>query len=166
MSSVNKVILVGRLGADPEMRHTQNGQPVCNLSVATSERWTGQDGQKNERTEWHRVSVFGKTAENCGRYLAKGRQVYIEGRIQSREYQDKDGNQRKAWEVVAQHVTFLAGGDNGHQAPRGQAPQQGGGWGQPAPQQQAPQAQGAWGQAPQQSAPQQGSDFTQDPIPF
>ena len=87
MSSVNRVILVGHLGADPEMRYTQGGQAVCNLRVATSESWTDKDGNKQERTEWHGIAVWGKQAEFCGNYLSKGRQVYIEGSI---EYSKSD----------------------------------------------------------------------------
>ena len=95
MSSVNKVILIGHLGADPELRDA-GGQKVANLRLATSESWTDKGGQKQERTEWHRVTVWGKQAEFCGQYLSKGRQVYIEGRIKSKEYTDKDGN-RRSW---------------------------------------------------------------------
>lgn len=117
MASVNKVILIGNLGADPEVRYTQNGGAVANLSVATNERWTDRDGNPQERTEWHNVTVWGKTAEHCGQYLSKGRSVYVEGRIQSRTYTDRDGNERKVWDVVAQQVTFL-GGDGGGQGNR------------------------------------------------
>jgi single-strand DNA-binding protein len=107
MASVNKVILVGNLGADPEVRYTQGGQAVTELRMATSEQWTDKDGQRQERTEWHAVSVWGKTAELCGQYLAKGRKVYVEGRLESREYTDKEGIKRKVWEVRADKVTFL-----------------------------------------------------------
>ena len=103
MSSVNKVILVGRLGADPEIRYTQSGQPVGSLRLATSENWTDRDGNRQERTEWHSVTVWGKQAELCGQYLAKGRQAYIEGRLQMREYTDREGVNRRAWDVVANH---------------------------------------------------------------
>jgi single-strand DNA-binding protein len=88
---VNKVILIGHLGADPDMRYTPSGAGVCELRVATSESWKDKNGQRQERTEWHRVVVWGKTAEICAKYLAKGRQVYIEGRIQTRSYDDKEG---------------------------------------------------------------------------
>ena len=87
---VNKVILVGHLGADPDMRYTPSGQGVCELRVATSESWNDKNGQRQERTEWHRVVVWGKRAEVCSKYLSKGRQVYIEGRIQTRNYDDKE----------------------------------------------------------------------------
>lgn len=113
MASVNKAILVGRLGADPELTQTSTGTPVCNLSVATNENWTDKSGQKQERTEWHRVVVFGRQAENCGRYLEKGRQVYLEGRIQTRKWQDRDNNTKYTTEIVAQIVQFLSGGGSG-----------------------------------------------------
>jgi len=109
MASVNKVILIGNLGADPEVRYTQGGQAVTELRMATSEQWTDKDGQRQERTEWHAVSVWGKTAELCGQHLAKGRSVYVEGRLESREYTDKEGVKRKVWEVRADKVTFLGG---------------------------------------------------------
>jgi single-strand DNA-binding protein len=107
---VNKVILVGNLGADPDMRYTPSGQGVCELRVATSESWNDKNGQRQERTEWHRVVVWGKRAEICSKYLSKGRQVYVEGRIQTRSYDDKDGNKRYITEVIAQDVQFLGGG--------------------------------------------------------
>ncbi len=110
MSSVNRIIIVGHLGADPEMRYTQGGQAVCNMRVATSESWTDREGQKQERTEWHSISVWGKQAEFCGQYLSKGRQVYIEGRLQTREYVDKEGVNRKVWEIQADRVNALGGG--------------------------------------------------------
>jgi single-strand DNA-binding protein len=107
--SVNKVILVGNLGANPEMRYTQGGQPVANLRLATTERWTDKSGQKQETTEWHRVVCFGKLAEICGQYLSKGRQVYIEGRIQTRQWQDQQGQKRYTTEIVAQNMQMLGG---------------------------------------------------------
>jgi single-strand DNA-binding protein len=110
--SVNKVILVGRLGQNPEIRYTPAGAAVANFSVATNETWMDKSGQKQERTEWHRIVVWGKTAENCGQYLAKGRQVYVEGRLQTRQWQDKDGQTKYSTEVQAQTVQFLGGGAN------------------------------------------------------
>ena len=107
MSSVNKVILVGNLGRDPELRYTQGGQSVCNFSIATSENWTDKSGEKQERTEWHRVVVWGKPAENAAQYLTKGRSVYVEGRIQTNEWEDKEGNKRETKEIVAQSVQYL-----------------------------------------------------------
>ena len=117
---VNKVILVGNLGKDPEVRFTQNGRAVARFPVATSERWTDQDGNRQERTEWHNVVVWGKQAETCGQYLAKGRQVFVEGSIRSRQYDDKDGNKRYITEVIARDVRFLGGGGRG--APEGGVP--------------------------------------------
>lgn len=111
--SVNKAIIVGNLGADPEVRYTQSGTPVANMRIATNERWTDKGGQQQERTEWHRIVVFGNQAENCGKYLSKGRQVYIEGRIQTNEWTDNDGNKRYTTEIVAQTVQFLSGGSGG-----------------------------------------------------
>lgn len=110
MASVNKVILIGNLGRDPELRYTKSGQAVANFSLATNERWKDKDGQSQERTEWHRIVTWGKTAELCAQYLAKGRTTYLEGRLQTREYEDKDGIKRYTTEVVAQNVTFLGGG--------------------------------------------------------
>jgi single-strand DNA-binding protein len=107
--SVNKVILVGHLGADPEIRYTQGGAPVANLRIATNENWTNKNGQKEERTEWHRVVVWSKLAELAGQYLTKGRQVYIEGRLQTRSWDDKEGNKRYATEIVATNIQFLGG---------------------------------------------------------
>lgn len=113
---VNKVILVGNLGKDPEVRFTPNGRALAKFPVATSERWTDQDGNKQERTEWHNVVVWGKQAETCGQYLSKGRQVFVEGSIRSRQYDDKDGNKRYITEIVARDVRFLGGGAAGRGA--------------------------------------------------
>ena len=110
-AGVNKVILVGHLGADPDMRYTPSGQGVCELRVATSESWNDKNGQRQERTEWHRVVVWGKRAEVCAKYLAKGRQVYVEGRIQTRSYDDKEGVKRYMTEVIANDVQFLGSGN-------------------------------------------------------
>jgi single-strand DNA-binding protein len=110
MSGVNKVIIVGRLGADPEMKSVGSGQNVARLSIATSESWTGKDGQKQERTEWHRVVVWGRQAENCAKHLSKGRQVYVEGRLQTRSWEDQQGQKRYATEIVANNVQFLGSG--------------------------------------------------------
>jgi single-strand DNA-binding protein len=108
--SVNKAILVGRLGQNPEVRYTPSGAAVGNFSVATNEAWTDKQGQKQERTEWHRVVVWGKLAELCSQYLTKGRQVYVEGRLQTRQWQDKDGQTKYTTEIQAQTVQFLGGG--------------------------------------------------------
>jgi single-strand DNA-binding protein len=108
-SGVNKVIILGRLGSDPEVRYTPNGGAVANFNMATNESWTDKSGQKQEKTEWHRIVVWGKIAELCGQYLSKGRQAYIEGRLQTREWTDKEGGKRYTTEVVAQTVQFLGG---------------------------------------------------------
>jgi single-strand DNA-binding protein len=105
--SVNKVMLIGRLGQNPELRYTQSGQPVCNFSLATSENWKDKGGQKQEHTEWHKIVVWGKLAEVCTQYLQKGRQAFIEGRIQTRQWQDQEGATRYTTEVLAQQVQFL-----------------------------------------------------------
>ncbi len=126
MASVNKVILVGNLGRDPELRYTQSGQPVANFTLATNERWTGRDGQSQERTEWHRIVVWGKQAENAAHYLSKGRPVYIEGRIQTREWEDKEGQKRQTTEIVAQTVQFLGGRGGGPDAGPGPGGDSGG----------------------------------------
>ncbi|WP_064601744.1 single-stranded DNA-binding protein [Photobacterium sp. J15] len=175
---VNKVILVGNLGNDPEIRYMPNGGAVANITVATSESWRDKaTGEQREKTEWHRVAIFGKLAEVAGEYLRKGSQVYIEGQLQTRKWQDQNGQDRFTTEVVVQGFNGTMqmlggrqGGGQGMGAPMGG--QQQGGWGQPqqpaaAPQQNfAPQQQQ---QAPQQSAPQQYNeppmDFDDD-IPF
>src|SRR5438045_2358159 len=108
---VNKVILVGNLGADPEVRFTPSGQAVANFRIATSESWNDKNGQKQERTEWHRIVVWGKLGELCGEYLAKGRQCFVEGRLQTREWTDKENRKQYTTEVVAQNVVFLGGRD-------------------------------------------------------
>lgn len=110
MAGVNKVIIVGRLGGDPEVRYTANQQAVAKFNVATSEAWKDKQGQKQERTEWHRVIVWGKLAEICGQHLAKGRQVYVEGRLQTRQWEDKQGQKRYTTEINANTVQFLGAG--------------------------------------------------------
>ncbi|RTL23623.1 MAG: single-stranded DNA-binding protein [Rhodocyclaceae bacterium] len=175
VAGVNKVILIGNLGADPELRQTQGG-PVCNMRVATTERWTNQDGQKQERTEWHNVVVWGRMAENCQRYLAKGRPVYVEGRLQSRTYNDQEGKERRTWDVQAQTIQFLGGGPGGEDAGNeggggrssggnqrgggGGGGSQGGGWGGPP----AGGGGGGWG-GPKGGGADPGFD-DDDPIPF
>ena len=109
MSGVNKVIIVGRLGADPEVKEISPTATVAKLSVATSENWTDKEGQKQERTEWHRVVVWGKLAELAGKYLSKGRQVYLEGRLQTRSWEDPQGQKRYTTEIVANTLQFLGG---------------------------------------------------------
>jgi single-strand DNA-binding protein len=110
MASVNKAIILGNLGKDPELRHTQGGKAVCTLRVATNEVWTDQAGERKERTEWHTIVVWGRQAENCNQYLKKGRSVYVEGRLTTRKWQDKEGHDRYSTEVVADRVQFVGGG--------------------------------------------------------
>ena len=113
MGSVNKVILVGNLGRDAELRYTPGGAPVAKVSVATTEVWNDKSGQKQEKTEWHSVDIWGKQAESLSEYLVKGKQVYIEGRLQTREWTDKDGNKRKTTDIRADRVVLLGGGGGG-----------------------------------------------------
>ncbi len=105
--SVNKVILVGRLGRDPESRYTSSGQSVCNFSIATDERYKDRSGESQKRTEWHRIVAWGKLGEICQKYLKKGSQVYIEGRIQSRQWDDKEGNKRTSFDIIASEMRML-----------------------------------------------------------
>ena len=160
---VNKVILVGNLGRDPEVRYTAGGAAVANLRIATSEQWRDkQTGEKKENTEWHSVVLFGKLGEIAGEYLKKGRTVYIEGRLQTRKWQDKDGNDRYTTEIVASDMQMLGGGGEG----RGDS----GGYGR-----QAADEEPAWGAGAPATAPASrpgkaaaddfGGDFDDD-IPF
>lgn len=114
---MNKVILIGNLGQDPEKRVTGSSQTVTHFNIATTDRWTDKSGQKQERTEWHRIVVWGPQGENCAQYLAKGRQVCVEGRLQTRDWNDKEGNKRTTTEIVADRVHFL-GGPRGEGASR------------------------------------------------
>ena len=115
MSGVNKVILIGNLGANPELRYTAGQQAVANLRIATTEKWTDKSGQKQEATEWHRVVVWGKQAEIVGQYLTKGRQVFVEGSIRTRQWQDQQGQKRYTTEIVARNVQML--GSRGERGP-------------------------------------------------
>jgi single-strand DNA-binding protein len=108
-NSVNKVILVGRLGKDPEVKYTQGGTPVAKFTLATNEVWKDQNGEKQERTEWHNIVAWTKLAEICGQYLNKGSRVYIEGRIQTRSWEDKEGNKRYITEIRADNMVMLSG---------------------------------------------------------
>ena len=160
---VNKVILVGNLGKDPEVRYTPNGKAVANLTLATSESWKDQSGQMQEKTEWHRVSMFGKLAEIAGEYLRKGSQVYIEGKLQTRKWQNKEGQDQYTTEIVLDPfngVMQMLGSKGGSQSEGGFQGQQ-----RPAaaPQQQPNQC---YQQAPQQGyqqAPQQGQQYQKPP---
>ncbi len=119
MASVNKVILVGNLGADPEMRYLPSGEAVANLRLATTDTWKDKDGNKQEATEWHRVSFFGRQAEVCGQYLKKGSQIYVEGSIRTRKWQDKDGQDKYTTEIRGDRMQMLGG----RQGMGGDAPQ-------------------------------------------
>ena len=117
MSGVNKAILVGNLGSDPELRHTGGGTTVANFSLATSENFKNREGERQTRTEWHKIVTFGKLAEICGQYLQKGKQVYIEGRIQTRSWEDQSGNKKYTTEIVATQMVMLGrAGDGGSRA--------------------------------------------------
>jgi single-strand DNA-binding protein len=107
MASLNKAILIGRLGGDPVKRYTPSGQPVVTFRLATTENWTNREGQKEQRTEWHNIVVWGKLADICDQYLSKGRLVYIEGRIQTREWEDREGNRRWTTEIIANQMQML-----------------------------------------------------------
>jgi single-strand DNA-binding protein len=126
MRGVNKVILVGNLGADPEVRYASSGAAVVNFRIATSENWTNKEGGKETRTEWHRIVAFGKLAEICAEYLNKGKQVYVEGRLQSRSWEDKEGNKKWTTEIVANNVVMLGGVAQGGLSASDQARETGG----------------------------------------
>jgi single-strand DNA-binding protein len=170
MAGVNKVIVLGRLGQDPEVRMTPNGQQVCTMNMATSESYTNKEGQKEERTEWHRVVFWGKQAELAGKYLKKGRQVYVEGRLQTRSWDDQQGQKRYTTEIVGNVLTFVdsgagrgeaAGADNygsGSQADYS-TPTQGG-----SPQMQRFEGNNNNGNA--NSAPQYRAPDLDDDVPF
>jgi len=113
MGSVNKVILVGNLGRDAELRYTPGGAPVATLNLATTEVWNDKGGQRQEKTEWHRIVLWGKTAESLNEYLTKGKQIYVEGRLQTRQWDDKDGNKRYTTEIRGDRVVLLGGGGGG-----------------------------------------------------
>lgn len=179
---VNKVILMGNLGADPEVRYAANGNAIANITIATSETWRDKaSGEQREKTEWHRVALFGKTAEIAGEYLRKGSQVYVEGQLQTRKWQDQSGQDRYTTEVVVQWPTgqmqLLGSRNQGQGAPAGGQQQQQGGWGQPQqpvqqqahqPVQQAPQKPAPQHAPQQQAQPQYNEppmDFDDD-IPF
>lgn len=119
--SLNKVILIGRLGQEPTIRHMPNGEAVCNFSVATSETWNDRNGQRQERIEWHNITMYRRLAEIAGQYLKKGSQVYLEGKIQSRKYQDKNGAERTAYDIIANEMKMLGGGNSEQQAQPAQA---------------------------------------------
>jgi single-strand DNA-binding protein len=145
--SVNKTIILGRLGQDPELKYTPSGKAVCNFSVATSETWTDKSsGQKQERTEWHRVVVWGKLAELCNQYLSKGRQAFVEGKLQTRSWDDKDGNKRYTTEINAETVQFIGGNANNSTQP--------------------PNVSNAQSSTGEDYTPETNPDFASDDIPF
>ena len=158
MASVNKVILVGNLGRDPEMRFMPNGEAVCNFSIATTDSWKDKSGQKQERTEWHNIVIYRKLAEIAGEYLKKGRPVYIEGRLQTRKWQTKEGQDRYTTEIIADQMQMLGGREGGGSA--GYEPMD---EDQSRPQQSARPAQSA-----PAAQPASGGDFDafEDDIPF
>lgn len=117
MASVNKVILVGNLGRDPELKHTPSDQTVCSFSIATTEKWNDKNGDKQEKTEWHNIVAWGKLAELANTYLKKGKACYIEGKISTRSWDDKDGNKKYKTEIVANSIQFLGGGDRTERQP-------------------------------------------------
>ena len=164
--SVNKVILLGRLCRDPEVRYMPNGEAVCNFSIATSETWNDRNGQRQERTEWHNITMYRRLAEIAGQYLKKGREVYIEGRIQSRKYTGKDGIERTAYDIIANEMKMVGPREGG-----GAAPYDDGGYQQAAPQQNhyQPEAPAAAPAAPRRQAPAAPAaavDDIDDDIPF
>lgn len=151
--SLNKVILIGNLGRDPELRYMPNGDAVCNFSIATSESWNDRNsGQRQERTEWHNITLYRRLAEVAGQYLKKGSQVYIEGKIQSRKYTDKQGVERTAYEIIGNEMKMLGGRDSQAQSPQQHSTP-------PVPPQ--PRAQGA-----QTAQPVQPAADISDDIPF
>ncbi|HLV30236.1 MAG TPA: single-stranded DNA-binding protein [Chitinispirillaceae bacterium] len=116
MIGINKAILIGNLGKDPELRYTPSGQPVASFTLATTERWTDRNGQRQDRTEWHNIVAWGKLAELVNQYLKKGRSAYIEGRITTRSWDDRDGNKKYRTEIVANQIQFLGSGSSSNSA--------------------------------------------------
>ena len=180
MASVTKVILVGNLGRDPEIRYLPSGDPVANITIATSSKYKGKDGNMVEETEWHRITFFGKLAEIVGQYLKKGRPVYVEGRLKTRKYTDKDGVEKYATDIVANEMQML-GGREGMGEPSGGDESyggahaggggsggsgNGGGYSRPAPASRPVAAAPAARQAPAQARPAGGFDDMDDDIPF
>ncbi len=171
MASVNKVILVGNLGRDPEVRYMPNGEAVCNFSIATTDSWKDKAGAKQEKTEWHNIVMYRKLAEIAGEYLKKGRPVYVEGRLQTRKWQTKEGQDRYTTEIIADQMQMLGGREGGTSYDGGMDQSSGGGddsYNQvPAKQSSAPARQ----TAPVESSPKpansgSGFDDFEDDIPF
>jgi single-strand DNA-binding protein len=163
--SVNKVILVGRLGRDPETRYTGGGQAVANFSIATDETYKDKNGERQKRTEWHKIVVWGKQAEIAQQYLKKGSLIFIEGRIQSREWQDKEGQKRTSFEIVASNFRMLGGRADGAAAGSGGGAHRGGGGGGDFDDQSGPEESygGAGGGGHAQSS---GPEISDEDIPF
>ena len=163
MASVNKVILVGNLGRDPEIRYLPSGDPVANITIATSSKYKNKTGEMVEETEWHRVTFFGKLAEIVGQYLKKGRSVYVEGRIKTRKYTDKDGVEKYATDIIANEMQML-GSREGMGGPAGEDESSGGSYSRPAPASRPAAAAAAAQQT--QAKPSSGFDDMDDDIPF
>ena len=170
MASLNKVQIIGNLGRDPEVRYTPNGNAVCNIAVATTRQWKNKEsGDKQEETEWHRVVFYDRLAEIAGEYLKKGRSVYVEGRLKTRKWTDKEGKEQYTTEIVATEMQMLGGregmgGGGGAPADEGGGYGEGGGSG--APQRSAPAARPAAAQRPAAKQPATGFDNMDDDIPF
>lgn len=165
MASVNKVILVGNLGRDPEIRYLPSGDPVANITIATSSKYKNKTGEMVEETEWHRVTFFGKLAEIVGQYLKKGRSVYVEGRIKTRKYTDKDGIEKYATDIIANEMQML-GSREGMGEPAGDDEGGGAGYSRPSATSRPPGAAAAPRPAAAQSKPSSGFDDMDDDIPF
>jgi single-strand DNA-binding protein len=166
MASVNKVILVGNLGRDPEVRYMPNGEAVCNFSIATTDSWKDKAGAKQERTEWHNIVMYRKLAEIAGEYLKKGRPVYVEGRLQTRKWQTKEGQDRYTTEIIADQMQMLGGREGGS----ANASYDGGGMDQSSGMDDSSYSQAPAKQtnAPAKAAPAAGNNFDdfEDDIPF
>jgi len=161
MASVNKVILIGNLGRDPETRYTTGGDAIANLNIATTEQWKDKSGEKQEKTEWHRVVLFGRQAEIAGEYLKKGRSVYIEGRLQTRKYTDKDGVEKYSTEIVGDRMQLLGGREGGGGGGGGGDVEFGGAGGGARP-----AGGGGGGAKPGGAAKRSNPDDLDDDIPF
>ena len=171
MASVNKVIVLGNLGRDPEVRYTPSGSAVCNLRIATTRNWKNKDsGERMEETEWHSVVLYDRQAEVAGEYLKKGRSVYIEGRLKTRKWQDKDGMDRYTTEIIGDSMQLLGGRDAGGGGGGGAEDEGGGGYSErSAPQRSAPASRPAASPSAGRAAPQKsatGFDSMDDDIPF
>lgn len=165
MASINKVIIIGNCGRDPELRHMPSGDAMCNLAVATTDKWKDKaSGEQKEQTEWHRVAMFGKLAEIAGQYLKKGSQVYIEGKLRTRKWQDKDGVEKYTTEIIADTMQMLGNRQNGSQDDSGYAPRENS---RPAPAARPAGNTGGGGSAPRATpSPVPADSDYGDDIPF